>query len=120
MIVSCGYWTHGDWSYWTYWRLVGGGQAWSVVFRVNTCSVGVQCIICTVLYCRLLMPGPGRWRCVSESMVGTKVTPVTIIAIDEPLMKGGDHTEWDAQPTNVSKLCLGADGTVKTVDDVFR
>ena len=54
---------------------------------------------------RLLMPGPGRWRCVPERMVDAKVTPVTINAVDEPLIKGGDHTDWDDH-TDISKLCL--------------
>ena len=68
---------------------------------------------------RLLMPGPGRWRCVPTGLVDQDPSTACINVCDEPLQKGGGEDEWDDH-TDTSLLCLDADNCVKTVDEVFR
>lgn len=68
---------------------------------------------------RLLMPGPGRWQCVPQELVDQDSSPACINVCDEPMQKGGTTEDWDDH-TDTSLLCLDADGTLKTVDDVFQ
>lgn len=68
---------------------------------------------------RLLMPGPGRWRCVPTGLADQDPSTACINVCDEPLQKGGGEDEWDDR-TDTSLLCLDADNCVKTVDEVFR
>ena len=95
-------------------------SAGSVSLRLR-CDVGtVDPSIRSNMARRLLMPGPGRWRCLDESLLDKEVPAgETINVCEEQLARSANPEEFDDH-TDTSRLALDADGTIKSVDCVFR
>ena len=91
----------------------------TVSLQLNSTPGTIDLSLRTGIASRLLMPGPGRWRCVPAELVDPESPTACMNVCDEQLQIGGDEEEWDDN-TDTSLLCLDADNCVKTVDEVFR